>query len=130
MPVIELNVLLTYPSVEGYPRVFESVLGSIGLPWLDKDSIYAAEEREAERKADNGEEKPMLCHPEDELDIIVVPAVAEMVREEAPWVIVVFIGEENADTVGSLGGWAPAIEMAPDDAEVEGSSRSHDCDIW
>lgn len=36
-------------------------------------------------------------NPEDQLHIVSVPGVAKMVGEEAPWVVVVFIWEEDAN---------------------------------
>lgn len=41
----------------------------------------------------------MLRHPENDLDVGPVPTVAEMMGEEAPGVIVVLVGEQDAHTV-------------------------------
>ena len=70
----------------------------------------------------------MSCHPEDNLDIGLVPAVSEMVGEEAPRVVVVLVGKENAHAVLLCG--SSRVVMSPDDAEKERACRSHDRDIW
>lgn len=70
----------------------------------------------------------MRGHPEDELDIVVMPAVAEVVGEEAPAVAVVLCGEENAYAVHTL--WLQFVVVAPDDAKVQWPGRGHDGDVW
>lgn len=70
----------------------------------------------------------MLSHPEDELDISPVPTVAQVVGEETPGMVIVLIGEEDADPAVTFLGHA--VVVSPDDAEVERTGRSHDGDVW
>ena len=51
-----------------------------------------------------------------------------MVREEAPWVVVVLIGEE--DTHASVVYGVRAVVVPPDDAEEERAGGCHDGDVW
>jgi hypothetical protein len=128
MSIVELDVLLAYPPVEGDPRVCKPGFCIVLLARPYEDGVDAAEERQAGRGCHNGDHEPVLRHPEDELDVIVVPAVSEMVGEEAPRVIVVLVGEEDANTVGSFG--AAVVVVSPDDAQEERAGGGHDGDVW
>jgi hypothetical protein len=66
-------------------------------------------------------------HPEDELDVVVVPAVAQVVGEEAPAVVIVLCGEEDAHAVGIF--WVSLVVVAPDDAKIQRTGRGHDSDV-
>lgn len=70
----------------------------------------------------------MLGEPEDNLDIGPVPAVSQVVGEETPRVVVVFVGKQDADTLLSHG--ASVVVVPPDETEVEGTGRSHDGNVW
>lgn len=70
----------------------------------------------------------MSRQPEDDFDIGPVPTVSNMVREEAPWVVVVLIREQNAYTIITLGD--RIVIVSPDNTKIERSSRSHDGDVW
>ena len=58
----------------------------------------------------------MAAQPEDDLYVGPVPAVAKVVGEEAPWMVVVLIGEKNAQTVSTFGALVHVV--APDETEV------------
>lgn len=70
----------------------------------------------------------MLGEPEDNLDIGPVPAVSQVVSEETPRVVVVFVGKQDAYTL--LSHWAGVVVVPPDKTEIQGSGRSHDGDVW
>lgn len=70
----------------------------------------------------------MTCEPENDLDIGPVPAVSEVMGEETPRVVVVLIWEEDAHTLVTYG--VCVVVVAPDDTEVERTSRRHDGDVW
>ena len=70
----------------------------------------------------------MSRQPENDLDIRPVPAVADVVREEAPRVIVILVREEDAYSVIALGGYI--VVVSPDDAEIEGPGGCHDGNVW
>lgn len=128
VPVIELDILLAYPAVEGHPRVHGPGLGGIGLSRPYAGGVHAEEQRESYCEAGEGDEHPMLPHPEDQLDIIAVPAVAQMVGEETPRVVVVLVREEDADSVVALR--VSVVVVSPDYAQEEGSGGGHDGDVW
>jgi hypothetical protein len=65
--------------------------------------------------------------PENDLDIGSVPAAANVVGKEAPRVVVVLVGEQNAHTV--VARRARIVVVAPDDAEIERTGGSHDSDV-
>lgn len=93
----------------------------------EKDLVQQAKEGEANRKAKKRDKQPVFCHPKDDFDVGPVPAIAQVVREEAPGVVVVLVGEEDAHTVlveGRSGG-----VVSPDDAEEERAGRGHDGDV-
>lgn len=69
----------------------------------------------------------MLGEPENDLDVCPVPAVAKVVGEEGPRVVVVFLGEENADTV--FVDWRGVVVVAPDKRQEERTSGCHDSDV-
>lgn len=68
-----------------------------------------------------------MTHPEDELDVGSVPAVAKVVGKETPWVVVVFIGEQNTDAAIAL--LVDGVVVSPDYAKIERTGRSHDSDV-
>jgi hypothetical protein len=67
-------------------------------------------------------------NPEDDLDVFLVPRVAQVVPEEAPGALAVFVGEEYAHTL-FLHVVALVLVVPPDDAQKEGTGRSHDGDV-
>jgi hypothetical protein len=68
------------------------------------------------------------CHPENDLDIGPVPAIADMVGEEAPRVVVVLIGEENAHAI--VARRARVVVVSPYDAKIERASGCHYGNVW
>jgi hypothetical protein len=127
----ELDVLLADAAVKGQARVCGAQLGRARLlvhgSVEEEDLVQQAEEGEAQGEADERHKHPVAAQPEDDLDVRVVPAVAKVVREEAPWVVVVFIREENAHAVVALG--PGVVVVAPDETKVERARRSHDSDV-
>jgi hypothetical protein len=85
-----------YPTVEWHSRVCKPGLGVIRLTVQDEGCVNAPEQRKAHGEADDSDEDPVVSQPEDELDVIAMPAVAQVVGEEAPRVVVVLIRKENA----------------------------------
>jgi hypothetical protein len=69
----------------------------------------------------------VLGEPEDDLDVGPVPTVSEMVCEEAPGVVVVFLGKEDAHAV--LVNGPGVVVVSPDETEEERSSGGHDGDV-
>lgn len=61
----------------------------------------------------------MFRQPEDDFDIGPMPAVAEMVCEKAPRMIIVLVWEEDAHTI--VLHRAGVVVVAPDEAEEERS---------
>ena len=51
-----------------------------------------------------------------------------MVGEETPFVMVVLIGKEDADSVVANG--VAVVVVSPDYTQEEGACRSHDSDVW
>jgi hypothetical protein len=135
MSVLELHILGANASVKRYPCVRESVEVSqlrrqarrARLLVEEEHLIQHSQQREAEHEAHNGDKHPVSCEPEDDLDVGPVPAVAEVVREEAPGVVVVFLRKEDADAVVTLGG--QVVVVPPDDAEEERARGGHDGDV-
>lgn len=70
----------------------------------------------------------MVRQPEDDFDVGPVPAVAQVVREEAPRMVVVLLRKKDPDAV--VAGGVRVVVVAPYDAEVERACRGHDCDVW
>ena len=56
-----------------------------------------------------------------------MPAVAHVVGEEAPRVVIVLVWEEDAQTIQPL--WIGARVVSPDQAKVERSGRRHDGNV-
>lgn len=126
--IVEFDVLLADAPIKRHAGVGGTHLGASRLlPGLDENGVDAAEERETNGKAQGGDENPMLCHPEDELDIVVVPAVSEVVGEEAPGVVVVLVGEEDPYAFSANG--VCVVVVAPNDAQEQGPGGGHDGDI-
>lgn len=69
----------------------------------------------------------MSCEPEDDLDVGVVPAVSKVMCEEAPWVVIVLVWEQNADALLIL--WACVVVVAPDYTQVQWAGRCHNSDV-
>lgn len=84
-------------------------------------------DRGGQDTAEEGEEDPMLAHPEDQPGVGPVPAVADVVGEEAPRVPVVLVLHEDADAPGL--GDALMHVLLPDDGEEEGARGIHDGDV-
>lgn len=136
VPVVELKTpLLADSAVKWHARIEEAEFWRSGRGWTghggalvkEEDFVQKAEDREANGKADKGDKQPVFCHPKDDFDVRLVPAVAEVVGEEAPGVVVVFVGKEDADTIlveGHCGG-----VVSPDDAEKKRAGRGHDGDV-
>jgi hypothetical protein len=57
-----------------------------------------------------------------------VPAIAHVMCEEAPGVVIVLVGEDDAHAVIILGTRIGVV--SPDEAEIEGASGGHDGDVW
>jgi len=55
--------------------------------------VDAPQYGKADGETNDSQHDPMRCHPKDELDVVVVPAVTQVVGKEAPFVVVVFIGK-------------------------------------
>lgn len=130
MAVVQLDVLLAYAAVEGQACVGGAGPGRAGLlvPLIEEEElVYQAEYREADREADEGHKHPVVAQPEDDLDVGPVPAVAQVMREEAPGVVVVFVRKQDTQAVGALRALVHVV--APDDTEVEGTGGCHDCDV-
>ena len=89
--------------------------------------VNTPEQSETDGEAQDGDDHPVRGHPEDELDVVVVPAVTQVVCEEAPAVSVVFGGEENTDAVQTF--WGELVVVAPDDAKVQRTGGGHDGDV-
>lgn len=127
MSVVQFDVFAAYPAVEGHPRVREFTSGVVCLAGHDKSRVEAPKCGQTHGEANNGEYNPMGGHPEDELDIVVVPAVAQVVCEKAPAVIVVLCGKEDAHAIRFL--WLGLVVVAPDDTKIQRTSRGHDGDV-
>ena len=128
MPVVKLEGRLTaYPAVEGYSHASVPALEGVCLAGHDTCRVDAPEQSEANSKAQDGEHDPVRSHPENELDVVVVPAVTQVVCEEAPAIPVVLGGEEDADAVQTV--WVEFVVVAPDDAKVQRTGRGHDGDV-
>jgi hypothetical protein len=92
---------LADPAVKWHLLVEESELRR---PWparpvmlaQDEDLVQHAQDRKAGNESDECDEDPMLCEPEDDLDVGPVPAVSKVMREKAPRVVVVLLGEQDA----------------------------------
>jgi hypothetical protein len=78
-------------------------------------------------KAYNGEQEPVLPHPEDGLGILAVPAVPLHDVEEAPAMPFVFIGHQDAHTLQfrSLG----TDILLPNHRQEEWAGAVHDRDV-
>jgi hypothetical protein len=70
----------------------------------------------------------VLTHPEDQFHIVAVPAVAKMMGEETPFMVVVLVGEEDADSVVANG--VAVIIVSPNYAKEERARGGHDGDVW
>jgi hypothetical protein len=128
VPVCELQVFLAaYSAVERYPCVCGARFGVVLLS-VQEGRIDAPEKSEPESKAEQCDEDPVVAQPENELDVVAVPAVAQVVGEEAPGMVVVLVWEENAQTVHALR--VRVAVVSPDQAEVQRSGRSHDGNVW
>jgi hypothetical protein len=128
--VVQLDVLLAYAAVEGQACVGGAEPGRAGLLVSlvkEEELVYQTEDCEADCEADEGHEHPVVAQPEDDLDVGPVPAVAQVMREEAPGVVVVFVREQNAQAVVALGALVHVV--APDDTEVERTGGCHDGDV-
>ncbi|KAH9872774.1 hypothetical protein J1614_005168 [Plenodomus biglobosus] len=135
MPIVQLKALLAYAAVEGHARAQKSKSWRRWRRWSrirslgkKEDLVQQAEYGEANDEANEGDEDPVLGHPEDDLDVGSVPAVAQVVGEETPGMVVVLVGEEDAHAIVVEG--LRIVVVAPDDAEEERAGRGHDGDVW
>lgn len=93
----------------------------------NEELVQHAKDCESDNESENGDEKPVLGEPENDLDIGPVPAVSEVVGEEAPGVVVVFFGEQDAHAV--LVDGTSVVVMSPHKTEEERSGGGHDGDV-
>ena len=130
MSIVQLDILLAYAAVEWQSCVCGSQPGRAGLLEAlvqEEHLVQQSQQGEAECETDNGYEQPVVAQPENNLHVSPVPAVAEVVSEEAPGVVVVFVREEDAQAVGAFRALVHVV--APDETEVERASRCHDGDV-
>ena len=69
----------------------------------------------------------MSCHPEDDLNIRLVPAVTKVVREETPRMVVILVGKQDTDAVVAYR--TGIVVVSPDDAQKQRSRRGHDGNV-
>jgi len=104
--------------------------GSFAAAFEDRAVAEPPDEKddcETDEEAHEGEEDPVLCHPENQSHVISVPAAAAVMREEAPWMVVVLVWEEYAYAVFALG--ASAVVVAPDYTQKQRPGGSHNGDV-
>jgi hypothetical protein len=129
--IIELKALLTYATVKRHSWVQEADLGRAGATGSlvqDNKFVYQGKEGDTSNESNNGYKQPVFGKPENNLDIGPVPAVSQVVGEETPRVVVVFVGKHDAHTLVSHR--AGIVVVSPDETEEEGSGRAHNSDIW
>ena len=130
MAVVKLKALLANATVKGHALVQEADLGRARAARAivhDEELVQQAQDGEAGNEAENRDEQPVTGEPEDDLDIGPVPAVAEVVGEEAPRVVVVLFGEQDAHAL--LVDGAGVVVVPPDQTEKQGARRGHDGDV-
>ena len=76
-------------------------------------------------EAGNGQLHPMPAHPEYEACVLAVPAVAQMVAEETPRMLIVFVQHENAHSP-SVNTGARSHVLFPDDTKKQRAGARHD----
>ena len=128
MAVIQLDVFLAYPTVEGKAAIQASAFG-ISVSRADTEVVDAEEDGEADRESHEGQKDPVLSHPKYQFHIAAMPAVTQMVCEEAPWMIVVLVWEKNSHTVIAFRWWGRAVVMPPYYAKVQRTCGSHNSNI-
>ena len=67
------------------------------------------------------------AYPENQLHIAAVPAVAEMMGEEAPGMVVVLVWEQDANSISSFR--ICVVVVSPDETEEQWTGGSHDGDV-
>lgn len=113
-------------------------------------AVPAKEEKStSEGEANNGDKHPVASkllylleqsskaymfstYPENQLHVVAVPAITQMVRKEAPRVVVVLVREQNPDAaaIGLVSNIESIITVVtPDDAQEQRSCTRHDCDV-
>jgi len=131
MAIVQLEAsLLADAAVEWHPLVEEAHLraaGASGSLVEHKELVQHTQDCEANHESKNRDQQPVLGEPENDLDVCPVPAVAKVMGEEGPRVVVVFLGEENADTV--FVDWRGVVVVAPDKRQEEGTGGCHDGDV-
>ena len=72
----------------------------------------------------------MLAHPKDQLHIRSMPTIPQVMTEEAPTILVVFVWEEDPDSflVGGFKGQFVVV-VSPDYAEEERAGTAHYGDV-
>lgn len=131
MSIVQLDILLAYAAVKRQ----SSVRGS--KPWRawllaslvqEEGFIQQPKQSEANCETHEGHKNPVVTQPENDFYISPVPTVAKVVGEEAPRVVVVLVGEKNAEPIITLGALVHVV--APDKTEVQRTGRCHNCNIW
>jgi len=97
--VDELIVLLVHAPPVGDAAVDGAAFGSAGKHDASAEPPDEENGSEAEGEAADGEEDPMVCHPENQPDVTTMPTAASMMREKTPRMIVIFISEEHTHSV-------------------------------
>lgn len=130
MPVVEFNVFLADTAVKWHPGVSKAKFWRCGLSLnfiQENHLVYQPQQSKSSGESKKSHQQPVSPQPEDDLDVGPVPAVSEVVCEEAPRVVFVLIGEHNAQAVVAL--WIRVAVVAPDEAEVQRSGGGHDGDV-
>ena len=131
MAIVQLEAsLLADAAVEWHPLVEEAHLraaGASGSLVEHKELVQHTQDCEANHESKNRDQQPVLGEPENDLDVCPVPAVAKVMGEEGPRVVVVFLGKQDAYALIADG--ASVVEMPPDETEEKRSSGSHDGNV-
>jgi len=129
--VVELEApFLADATVERHPLVEVAHLwrSRSGRALVENEELVQhAENCKSNNESEDSDKEPVLGEPEDDLDIGPVPAVSEVVGEETPGVVVVFLWEEDAHAV--LVDGAGVVVMSPHKTEEERSGGGHDGDV-
>ena len=105
----------------GRPRAVRPRVAQVQAA-VDEES--AGVERTGEGEAEEGDQHPVLAHPEDGLGVVAVPRVAPVDAKEAPGLVAVLIGHQDAHA-RLLGSDARQV-LLPDDAEKQRAGVVHD----
>lgn len=85
------------------------------MPLQEEGRVDTPQQSQTDGKANDSDKDPVALQPEYELDIVVVPAVAQVVGEEAPWVVVVLIREQDPHAIHILR--FRIVVVSPDQAQ-------------